>query len=90
MASVILDNIPQDLLKSLEDKARTHERTLEEEIVQTLEKAVNSDKESAPSLLESLNAFRKEYHQDEDEPYVDPFENVRDPSLGPEGNPWHS
>ena len=90
MASVLLESIPQDLLKSLEDKARTHERTLEEEIVQTLEEAVNSDKESAPSLLESLHAFRKAYHQDEEESYVDPFEDVRDHSLRPEGNPWHS
>ena len=77
MASVILENIPQGLLDLLEQKARLHAHTLQEEILQVLQEAVNSDQE-APSMLDALEAFRQQYHQGAgQEPYVDPFEGVR-------------
>ena len=84
MASLILHNIPESLLKRLQNRARQHERSVEEEVLSVLGEAIVGDEPS--DFMEALLALRAQPYEAED-PYEDPFADVRDPSPGPEG-PW--
>lgn len=79
MASLTLHNIPQHILDALEKRAQANQSSPEVEVLELLSHSL----ESKSNFGSALREFMAEPFEHE-EPYVDPFEDVRDTSLGRE------
>ena len=83
MASLILHNVPQHLLDALERRAQLKHKSLEDEALDVLSDSLGAELGFAAALSQFLaTPFEHE------EPYVDPFEGIRDPSPGREVDLW--
>ena len=80
MASLILDNIPDDLLKRLKERAESESVSPEEEALRLLREAL----EEKPSFVEALEAFRAAHEDEFEDEDAELFEGLRDPAQGRE------
>lgn len=86
MASLVLHNVPEPILKELERRAQAKQSSLEKEAIEALGDSLTPQ---ISSLTEALGQFMAESY-DHEQPYVDPFEGIRGSSSGREENPWES
>ena len=83
MASLVLHNVPQHLLDALERRAQLKHKSLEDEALDVLSDSLQDEH----GFASALNTFLAEPFEHE-EPYVDPFEGIRDTSPGREVDLW--
>lgn len=63
MASLQLNNIPDDLLQQIQQLAEKHQRTLDEQILQILQQATQPNAETKPDILQLIEEGKKRREQ---------------------------
>ena len=82
MTSLMISDIPEELLQRLRKKAKQEQTTVQEQIIKILDQNLRA----SPNFLEGLERFYEKYPRSKEEPgeEEDPFANVRSQDPGRE------
>ncbi len=82
MTSLIISNIPEELLQRLRKKAKQEQTTVQEQVILIL----NQNLRSAPNFLKALEGFYQKYPRviESAKDEEDPFDGVRSQDSGRE------
>jgi len=83
MASLLLENIPPDILEQIEQKAAHKHISVQDEVLTTLRQIYTASSSSFSQKLDAFLHVSRDEHWDEDW-----LENLRQDSVAPEVESW--
>jgi len=78
MSTLLLSEVPEELLQRLRKKAQLEHTSIQEQVIAIL----NQSLQSSPNFLEALDKYYEKYPRSYEQEQDDPFADVRSKDVG--------